>query len=311
MKTWKKVVLGIVGVILVLTIAIVGIGAKMYLDVSKSVQKTYQSVERTKSSDVVTRDKELDLKKKEAFSVLLLGIDTGDLGRTEQGRSDTIMVVTVNPTNHKTTIVSIPRDSYVEIVGRGTMDKINHAYAFGDVPMAMDTVSKFLDIPIDHYAAINMAGLKELVDAIGGVEVGNTMQFTQGEYTFPQGRNQLDGDKALAFSRNRYDDPRGDYGRQERQRSIVEAVAKKLLSLDGVTKYQGILNAMAGNVKTDITFDQMQTLALDYREAANDIRNDQMQGEGFMQDGISYQRISDAELSRVRGSLKQELDIRS
>lgn len=72
--------------------------------------------------------------------MLLLGIDTGDLGRTDQGRSDTMMVAAVNPTDQKTTIVSIARDTYVPIVGHGTDDKINHAYAFGGAAMSMNTV---------------------------------------------------------------------------------------------------------------------------------------------------------------------------
>lgn len=304
MSKGKKIILIVLGVIVALTLIVVGVGAKVYFDLSHSVQKTYESVERQKDKNGTEK---VDLQKQEPFSILLLGIDTGDLGRTEVGRSDTMMVATVNPENKKTTIVSIARDTYVDIVGRGMQDKINHAYAFGGAGMSMDTVEKYLDIPINHYAAINMKGLKELVDAVGGIEVANDQKFTQDEYTFDYGKITLDGNQALAYSRMRHEDPRGDYGRQERQRQIVAGVTKKLLTLDGVTKYREVLDAMESNVKTDMSFDDMKKIALDYRDAFSNIEQDQLQGEGFMQDGVSYQRVSEDELTRVQDKLKTQL----
>ncbi|MFS1058403.1 LCP family protein [Enterococcus casseliflavus] len=306
MSKGKKIFLIIFGIVAVLVIGIVGVGAKLYMDLSGSIQKTYESVERDQAN--VARDTPLDLNKQEAFTVLLLGIDTGDLGRTDQGRSDALMVATVNPNDGQTTVVSIPRDTYVEIVGRGTDDKINHAYAFGGAAMSMDTVQKYLDIPVDHYVAMNMAGIKELVDAVGGVDVNNDLKFEKDDYTFDIGKIHLDGDQALSYTRMRYDDPSGDYGRQGRQRNIVAAVAKKALSLEGVTQYQQVLNAMEGNMKTDMDFSTMQKIVLDYRNAFGKIEQVQMQGDGFMKDGISYQRVSEDELARVQKILKEQLD---
>ena len=305
MSKGKKIFLIIFGIVAVLVIGIVGVGAKLYMDLSGSIQKTYESVERDQNNEA--RKTPLDLNKQEAFTVLLLGIDTGDLGRTDQGRSDALMVATVNPNDGQTTVVSIPRDTYVEIVGRGTDDKINHAYAFGGAAMSMDTVQKYLDIPVDHYVAMNMAGIKELVDAVGGVDVNNDLKFEKDDYTFDIGKIHLDGDQALSYTRMRYDDPSGDYGRQGRQRNIVAAVAKKALSLEGVTQYQQVLNAMEGNMKTDMDFSTMQKIALDYRDAFGKIEQVQMQGDGFMQEGISYQRVSDDELARVQQILKEQL----
>jgi LCP family protein required for cell wall assembly len=285
----------------------IGVAAKLYFDVSNSIQETYQSVERDREDRL--RENDVDLSQKDSFSVLLMGIDTGDLGRVEQGRSDTMMVATISPQDNQTTVVSIGRDSYVDIVGHGTTDKINHAYAFGGPAMAMNTVEKFLDIPIDHYVSINMAGLKELVDAVGGIEVDNEITFSQDGFDFAIGRTSLNGEQALAYSRMRYEDPNGDYGRQERQRKIVEGIVKKVLSLDGITQYQTILNAVEQNMKTDMSFDDMRTLAFNYRSAFQTIKQDQLQGEGFMQDGISYQRVSDEELARVQKELKAQLNL--
>jgi LCP family protein required for cell wall assembly len=307
MSKGKKIFLIIFSIVAVLVIGLIGVAAKLYFDVSNSIQETYQSVERDREDRL--RENDVDLSQKDSFSVLLMGIDTGDLGRVEQGRSDTMMVATISPQDNQTTVVSIGRDSYVDIVGHGTTDKINHAYAFGGPAMAMNTVEKFLDIPIDHYVSINMAGLKELVDAVGGIEVNNEITFSQNGFDFAIGRTSLNGEQALAYSRMRYEDPNGDYGRQERQRKIVEGIVKKILSLDGITQYQTILNAVEQNMKTDMSFDDMRTLAFNYRSAFQTIKQDQLQGEGFMQDGISYQRVSEEELARVQKELKAQLNL--
>ena len=301
MSKGKKIFAIIFGIILVLFLAVVGMGAKLYWDVSKSMDKTYETVERSKKSQV-------NLNNKEPFSVLLLGIDTGDDGRVEQGRSDTTIVATVNPRDKQTTLVSLARDTYVDIPGQGKQDKLNHAYAFGGASLAMDTVENYLNIPINHYVSIIMAGLKELVNAVGGIEVNNNLTFSQDGYDFTIGKISLDGEQALSYSRMRYEDPNGDYGRQERQRKVIEGIVQKVLSLNSVSNYQEILTAVSDNMKTDLSFDDMKKIALDYRSAFGKVKQDQLQGTGFMQDGVSYQRVDEQELTRVQQELKNQLN---
>lgn len=301
MSKGKKIFAIIFGIILVLFLAVVGMGAKLYWDVSKSMDKTYETVERSKKSQV-------NLNNKEPFSVLLLGIDTGDDGRVEQGRLDTTIVATVNPRDKQTTLVSLARDTYVDIPGQGKQDKLNHAYAFGGASLAMDTVENYLNIPINHYVSINMAGLKELVNAVGGIEVNNNLTFSQDGYDFTIGKISLDGEQALSYSRMRYEDPNGDYGRQERQRKVIEGIVQKVLSLNSVSNYQEILTAVSDNMKTDLSFDDMKKIALDYRSAFGKVKQDQLQGTGFMQDGVSYQRVDEQELTRVQQELKNQLN---
>ncbi|NRC78283.1 LCP family protein [Enterococcus faecalis] len=301
MSKGKKIFAIIFGIILVLFLAVVGMGAKLYWDVSKSMDKTYETVERSKKSQV-------NLNNKEPFSVLLLGIDTGDDGRVEQGRSDTTIVATVNPRDKQTTLVSLARDTYVDIPGQGKQDKLNHAYAFGGASLAMDTVENYLNITINHYVSINMAGLKELVNAVGGIEVNNNLTFSQDGYDFTIGKISLDGEQALSYSRMRYEDPNGDYGRQERQRKVIEGIVQKVLSLNSVSNYQEILTAVSDNMKTDLSFDDMKKIALDYRSAFGKVKQDQLQGTGFMQDGVSYQRVDEQELTRVQQELKNQLN---
>ena len=92
---------------------------------------------------------------------------------------------------------------------------------------ALAIVSKYLDIPIDHYAAINLKGIQDLVDAVGGVTVNNDLAFAVDGTSFDIGQIELNGEEALAFVRMRYDDPRGDYGRQERQRIVIQGIMQK------------------------------------------------------------------------------------
>lgn len=307
MSKGKKIFLVILGIMVVLVLAIVGVAAKVYFDVRETADKTYETAERTGDT---LRAKSVDVADKDAFSVLLLGIDTGDLGRTEQGRSDTMLLATVSPTKSQTTIVSLERDIYTEIVGHDSTEKLNAAYAYGGVGMAMDTVEHLVGVPVDHYVSINMAGLKDLVDAVGGVEVSNSFKFTYSGTTFDIGKIQLDGEDALKYCRMRYDDPDGNYGRQERQRKVIMAIANKALSLSGATKYQSILGTLGSNMKTDLTFDQMRTIAADYRGCFGNIKGDQLQGTGFTQDNVSYQSVSEEELARVRDELNDQLGIK-
>ncbi|WP_314060436.1 LCP family protein [uncultured Vagococcus sp.] len=305
MSTGKKVFLSILAIMLVIIIGIGGYAAKVYFDVKGTANEIHQPTTRKQSEK---REQPVSIDAGEPFSVLLLGLDTGDLGRDEQGRSDTMLVATINPKNNQTTLVSIARDTYTEIVGNGTMDKINHAYAFGGVDMAMDTVENLLDIPLDHYVTINMKGLKELVDAVGGINVENTLEFSQDGTDFPLGTIKLNGEEALSYSRMRYEDPKGDYGRQDRQRKIITAIVKKSLSLSTITGYKSILDTIGSNMKTDLSWEDMVDLQSKYKNAFGNIKQDTLQGQGVMRDGVSYQDIAPEELARVQGILKAQLE---
>ena len=200
------------------------------------------------------------------INVLLLGIDNGAYGRsTEDGRSDTMLLLTANPSEKKAQLLSIPRDTYTEIVGMNYYDKINHAYAFGQAKMAINSVEKLFDTSIDFYMEINMSGLMEFVDAVGGIEVTSPLTFTYEGRSFEEGKKELlDGESALRFARMRYDDPEGDYGRQKRQRIVIEQLVKKMMSFNSITNFEKIMNAVSKNVKTDIPIGKIMALKNTY-----------------------------------------------
>ncbi|WP_414838634.1 LCP family protein [Carnobacterium sp. TMP28] len=302
-KKGLKIVLALVVALLVIFGLVIW---KVYSDVAGTTEKIYKNVDDKEE----VRKSPVNIDKSDSFSVLMLGVDTGDLGRTEQGRSDTMMVMTINPRTNTSKIVSIPRDTYTEIVGKGTMDKINHAYAFGGTAMAMNTVQKLVDIPIDYYVEVNMQGIQDLVDTVGGVNVTSPLTFDYDGYSFIEGQAKtLAGAEALAFSRMRYEDPEGDYGRQKRQRQVLEAIVKKAATFSTITNYKDVLGTMENNLQTNLAFEDMVDIFSKYRSATSTIEQIQLKGEGITLDGISYQQVSEEELSRVSTLLKEQLEI--
>ena len=209
------------------------------------------------------------IKNAKPINVLLLGIDNGAYGRTEEdGRSDTMLLLTINPTQKKSQLLSIPRDTYTEIVGAKIYDKLNHAYAYGKATMVINSVEKLFDTAIDFYVQINMEGLIEFVDAVGGIEVTSPLTFTYENRTFIEGKTELgDGESALRFARMRYDDPDGDYGRQKRQRIVIEKLVEKLMSFSSITNFEQLMNAVSKNVKTDVPIGQVMALKNTYSPA--------------------------------------------
>ncbi|KAA0565848.1 LytR family transcriptional regulator [Bacillus sp. CH30_1T] len=300
-RKWLKVV-GILFLLMLL-----GGGAyaySIYHSLNSAVETMHSPIEREVSSK---RSKEVTFKDKEPFSVLLLGVDERE---NDKGRSDSMIVLTVNPDTKSVKMISIPRDTLTDIVGHGTRDKINHAYAFGGVEMAMDTVEELLDIPIDYYAQINMEGFEDIVNAVGGVTVNNDLNFSYGGYSFEEGKLTLSGKEALAFSRMRYEDPRGDFGRQLRQREVIQGVIREGASVSSLWNFDNIFDALGNNVKTNLKFQEMVDIQKHYKSASKDIEQIQIKtGSGTKIDGIYYYVIPDEELSEIQGTLQEHLEI--
>jgi LCP family protein required for cell wall assembly len=217
--------------------------------------------------------------------------------------------MTVNPQEQSIKMLSIPRDTRTEIIGKGIQDKINHAYAFGGVQMTMDTVENFLDIPIDHYVSINMEGFKGLVDALGGVPVNNAFEFSHSGFTFKEGELFLNGDEALAYSRMRYDDPRGDFGRNDRQREIVEAVIQEAAQISSISRVGSILNEVGKSVRTDLDLDDMWKIQGKYIDARHSVEQMEIKGSGTTINGVYYLQIPEEEVARVSGELRGHLEL--
>ncbi len=164
---------------------------------------------------------------------LLAGSDARDpeSGSTVEGeRADSIMLIRRAP-GGQSSMVSLPRDLYVEIPGYG-WNKINASYSFGGPQLLVETVQNLTGLQVDHYMEIKMQGFGALVDSVGGVELCMDMDVDDplSGLVWQAGCHQSDGETALAFARMRYQDPRGDLGRAERQRDVIKAVTRKAMS---------------------------------------------------------------------------------
>ncbi len=293
-------------IVAIIGLMVGGLALTIYLDLTSTLKNMYKPIDRELSDK---REESIVFDKQEPFSVLVLGVDERE---GDKGRSDTMIVMTVNPTLKSTTMVSIPRDTYTEIVGHGTQDKLNHAYAFGGIQMSLDSVENLLNMPIDYVAEVNMEGFQNVVDAVGGVNVNNTFDFTQDSIHFPAGEITLTGKEALSYVRMRKEDPGGDWGRQDRQRQVIQGVLSKGKSFSSLLNYRSVFSALGDNVKTNMAFDEMVDVQKNYRNAADKI--DQLhfeQGTGKrMNGGIWYYIMDEEELQEVAGTLKQHLELK-
>jgi LCP family protein required for cell wall assembly len=302
-KKKKKLLWIILSIIGVLVLGTGGYAFYLYKSAADTVASIHEDIDREKSDK---RTEEVEFTEKDPISILLMGVDERE---GDAGRSDSLILMTVNPNTNSTQMVSIPRDTRTEIVGKGKQDKINHAYAFGGTEMAVATVENFLDIPVDYFVKINMESFKDTVDAVGGVEVNNTLDFSYSGFDFPKGNITLDGEKALAYTRMRYEDTRGDFGRQDRQRQVIEAVIKKGANVSSITKFGDMFGVVRNNVKTNLTFDEMWEIQANYKAASANLEQFQVKGAGDTIDGIYYYIVPEEERLALSNQIKEHLEI--
>lgn len=187
-------------------------------------------------------------------NIALLGVDSED----GIGRSDAIMIATIDPVHNKLKITSILRDSYVNIDGYG-MDKINHAYAYGGPTLAIKTLNENFGLNIQDFATVNFESLPKIVEAFGGVELTITDEEAPHVTGLSSGGTYLlNGQQALDYSRIRV--VGNDYERTHRQRLILTAIFKKGLSMP-VTSYPGILNTISPLLQTSLGTSDILSLA--------------------------------------------------
>lgn len=294
----------IIGCFLFLLTGLVVYITTLYNDVSETIETIYQPDIRQTSK---LRTTEIELVEKDPFSLLLLGVDEreGDIGR-----SDTIIVLTVNLSLESIKMLSIPRDTQTEIIGLNKSDKINHAYAFGGIDMALHSVENLLNIPIDYVVQVNMESFEEIVNVVGGVTVENSFYFEEGDYTFDQGYIHLDGEEALRYVQMRMDDPQGDFGRQGRQKQVLQAVLNKGASFNMMKNYRKLLEIFEEHIKTNITFNQIIDIQKGYKNTLKQIDTISFEkGRGVFEDGIWYFQINNEELEDIKLQLKKHLEI--
>lgn len=325
-KLWRWVFM----IIIILILVLGAVFAKALSNVHKSVDDMQRSANITKARDV----KQV-IKDGKPFSVLVLGTDTGALRRDRTGLTDSMMLITINPKSKTTTMMSIPRDIMMAISGAENTfpQKLNAAFPIAGVGAAMLTLQNYLNVPIDFYVLANMGGLEKLIDQVGGVKVASPLTFTYTPeadttpetYKFVKGQEQfeyakdgknfktfttMNGNAALSFSRMRYDDPQGDYGRQLRQRLVLKALLKKSASISTLFNSK-FMASISKNVETDMNYNEMMNVGKKYMSATKHQESDYLHGVGDMYDGVSYQMVPESEKQRVTNKLRESLALTS
>ncbi|PAE19735.1 transcriptional regulator [Bacillus sp. 7504-2] len=307
-KRRKKIALWILTPFLVLLIGATTYGAFLYNKAHSVMNDSYQPIERTNASS-----NKVD-PKVENTSILIIGVDDSDTRNYNSGsRSDALMLATFNEKAKSVKLVSIPRDSYVYIPKVGYEDKIAHAHAFGGPAATIETVEKMFDIPIDYYVKMNFNAFIDVVDALGGIDV--EVPYTINEMDSKDRKNainlkpgiqELNGEEALALARTRKKD--SDIERGKRQQEIIKAIVNKAVSVQGITKYADIIEAVGDNLATDLTFKDMNAF-IDYALAGTSLQIDTLtlKGEDYYKSGIYYYQLDDDELSVTKQILKSHL----
>jgi LCP family protein required for cell wall assembly len=202
---------------------------------------------------------------KEPFIVYLAAND--DYGTlVSKGRNDVNIIAVVNPIYKKILMVTIPRDSYVYLrFEDGTIssskDKLTHAGIYG-IQTSINTIEDFLGININYYMKINFSGLIDLVDALGGITVDSDFEFTtfDGTHHFVKGTNELDGEDAMYFARERYAFTDGDFQRSRDHIKVINGIIDKALSPVILTNYLGIMNSLEGTFETNVPYEDISAL---------------------------------------------------
>ncbi|MBM3699529.1 MAG: hypothetical protein FJW68_01255 [Actinobacteria bacterium] len=243
LKPYQKIL-----IIFFCAVMIIGAGAAAYFYYYlASINKTIKSGTTTEIKEVLS-----PIETPEApLTILLLGRDTRD-AETEQGRADTIMLLHINFAEQRAAILSIPRDTLVDIPGHGE-DKINAAYAFGGEELMIKTVSLALDAIINHYVTIDFDGFVKLIDELGGVDVvvERPLEDPLSGAFISAGNHRFTGEQALAFTRSRSTEL-GDIGRIQRQQYILKQLIDQKLNLKNISRINDYFNIVIENTRTDL-----------------------------------------------------------
>ena len=243
--------------------------------------------------------------------VMLMGVDEreGDVGR-----SDTLMIATLDAKKHKAAILSVPRDTRVKIKGHG-FDKINAAYAYGGHRLTQSTVEDLLGVEMEHYVIINVNAFTKIIDAIGGIDINVEKRMYYEDpwddngglvINLYPGQQHMDGKTAITYVR--YRDEEGDIGRITRQQKFMKAVMDKLTSPSIIPRIPSIIGEVVDSINTDLSVKQMIEFMAALKEAqTNGLQTEMLPGRPMYIGGVSYW-IPD--LSKLRATVANTLDVK-
>lgn len=229
---------------------------------------------------------------KDKVTVMIMGVDRR---QDDVGRSDTLMVATLDPNKNQAALLSIPRDTRVKIKGHG-FDKINAAYAYGGHKLTQQTVENLLNTNMDHYILIDINGFVKIIDALGGIDIDVEKRMVYDDpwddngglhIDLKPGEQHMDGKTAVTYVR--YRDEEGDIGRIKRQQKFMKAIMDKIVSPSVIPKLPSIVSAVYDTVETDMSISDILSFLSTLKDAKdNGLKSEMVPGKPLYIDGISY-----------------------
>ncbi|SFP75185.1 LCP family protein [Salibacterium halotolerans] len=293
---WKPALIIFITVLLTMLTAGAGWSYYLYQKAGDHVQEMNDNYEKDVGTSIQSSG---PLRGTVSFLILGIGDRPG-----KKGLADTVMAASINPNEESVLLFNIPRDTKVNIPGHGR-DKINHAYAYGGAGLVKQTAENKLDHSFDFVVEADMQGFSEIVDQLGGVEVENDFAFSQDNvdhsktFHFKKGKVDLNGKEALEYVRMRKSDPRGDLGRNERQRDVLTALLKDTMSLRHLPDSADILEILENHVKTNITLEELRALFTRYRSSFDYIQTFELAGSSEREGGVSYYNVTPREWEKA------------
>ncbi|MGO2377431.1 LCP family protein [Brevibacterium aurantiacum] len=309
-KVWRKI---LVALLVIVILGVLGVGLYLW-----NVGRTFDNnANKLTDEQIFGTQRPDDQKEDGGTNILLLGsdepMDQVDVNDSRGLRSDTIMVMHIPESGSDVQVMSIPRDSWVDIEGHGKA-KINSALSTGGLPLAVSTISDFIGTELDHVAIIDFEGFKALTDSLGGVTVNSEQAFEKNGYTFTKGENVLDGDEALTFVRERKSFQDGDFQRARNQQAFIRGLTNEIISADTLSnpkKIQNMVKDFSPYMYVDSGLDAQYISATAF--AMRDVRPGDIEfftsptaGVGTSSDGQSIVNVDEEELKKVQDAYKND-----
>lgn len=226
------------------------------------IERVVEKTKEDKKNDKKDDDEETAEKEDHVFSFYISGIDSRS-GLIAKSRSDVNIIATVNTETRQVLLVSTPRDFYVPLpISNGQPDKLTHAGIYG-IDVSMGTLEMLYQTEIDYYFRVNFSGFEGIIDALGGITVDSEVAFSSGGYQFTKGANELNGDEALVFARERKAFASGDRQRGKNQMALIKGVINKALSPTLLTNFDDILLSVAGSFEGSMPYEVLAGLVRD------------------------------------------------
>ncbi|WP_234009271.1 LCP family protein [Deinococcus sp. NW-56] len=213
-----------------------------------------------------------------------------------------LLVLTLDPVARQLTLLSVPRDTRVNLPGHGTV-KINAAYAHGGARLQTEAIERFLGLPMDKYVEISLGGFRRAIDEVGGVTVNPPFAFTLDGQSFTPGPVRLSGEQALAYARMRKQDPRGDLGRNARQQEVVRSLMAEL-GERSTGELQTLLERLQGDLRTNFSPTEVVRLRTRHSYLTERPQTETVRGVNRKIGGVWYYVVSDAERRRLHLELR-------